>query len=238
MYYGLPLTLYHAILINKSIHTLRVEQVRFFFKLLIIYITGTILWLLYIGKYDFYSALRYASFNIISLTTSTGFTSTNYLEWGAFSATIFIIFALTGGCTGSTAGSIKIFRWQVLLAYLKKSLITAVEPNRVVPVKIGRLASDGKVVHSVFTFFVAYFFCFIILAILVGLSGIDFETSLASVIACITNTGPSISPATGPVGNYAIFNDFSKYVLSFAMLLGRLDILTVVVIFTRSFWQK
>ena len=91
---AIPLTLYHAILINKSIHTLRVEQVRFFFKLLIIYITGTILWLLYIGKYDFYSALRYASFNIISLTTSTGFTSTNYLEWGAFSATIFIIFAL------------------------------------------------------------------------------------------------------------------------------------------------
>ena len=235
---AVPLTLYHTILINKSTNSLRVEQVRFFLKLLVFYVGLTALWLVYTGKYDFVDALRYASFNVVSITTSTGFVTTDYLKWGAFASTIFIIFALTGGCTGSTSGSVKVFRWQVIIAFLKKSLITAIEPNRVVPIKIGRLSSDNNLVSSVFVFMSAYIFSLLILTVLIAITGLDFDTAAGSVIACITNSGPSISPLTGPAVNYNSLSGYCKYILSFAMLLGRLDILTVIVIFSRSFWRK
>ncbi len=235
---ALPLMLYHSLIINKGANSLRLEQVKFFIKILFIYVIGTTLWLTFQGTYNLQNALRYASFNVISLTTSTGFSSTNYLNWGPFAITIFIIFALTGGCTGSTAGSIKIFRWQVIWAYLKRSLITTIEPNRVVPIKIGHLTSDNHIVNSVFTFFIAYFFCFVVLSLLIAISGVDFNTAFGSVIACFTNTGPSISHTTGPAGNYTDFNAYCKYILSVAMLLGRLDVLTVLAIFTKNFWQN
>ncbi len=235
---ALPLMLYHAIIINHGANSLRLEQAKFFLKILMIYISITTIWLVMNQTYKIPEAIRFASFNVISLTTSTGFSSTDYLNWGAFSSTIFIIFALTGGCTGSTAGSIKIFRWQVIWSYLKRALITTIEPNRVIPVKIGRLTGDSQVVSSVFTFFVAYFFCFVALIVLIAVSGVDFDTAFGSVIACFTNTGPSISPTTGPAGNYASFNAYCKYILSFAMLLGRLDVLTVLALFTRNFWRN
>ena len=173
-----------------------------------------------------------------SIVTTTGFASTDYMQWGAFAGTLFIIFALTGGCTGSTSGSIKIFRWQVVIAFLKKSLITAIEPNRVVPFKIGRLSSDNALINSVFVFLSAYIFSLLILSTLIAVTGLDFTTAVGSVIACITNSGPSISPITGPDGNYFGLSGYCKYILSFAMLLGRLEVLTVVVVFTRSFWKK
>lgn len=134
---AIPLTLYHTLLINKSTNSLRVEQVRFFIKLLVFYIGVTSLWLVYVGKYDFIDALRYASFNIVSITTTTGFVSTDYLQWGAFASTIFVIFALTGGCTGSTAGSVKIFRWQVVIAFLKNLSQPLLNPTALFRLKSG-----------------------------------------------------------------------------------------------------
>ena len=235
---ALPLMLYHTIIINRGANSLRVEQVKFFLKILLFYVGGTTLWLIFKGTYNLQDAIRYASFNVVSLTTSTGFSSTDYLQWGPFATTIFIIFAMTGGCTGSTAGSIKIFRWQVIWGYLKRAIITTIEPNRVIPIKIGHLTGDNRIVSSVFTFFTAYFFCFVALSLLIGLSGVDFDTAFGSVIACFTNTGPSISEITGPAGNYSEFNAYCKYILSFAMLLGRLDVLTVLALFSRNFWNN
>ena len=225
---ALPLMLYHTIIINRGANSLRVEQVKFFLKILLFYVGGTTLWLIFKGTYNLQDAIRYASFNVVSLTTSTGFSSTDYLQWGPFATTIFIIFAMTGGCTGSTAGSIKIFRWQVIWGYLKRAIITTIEPNRVISIKIGHLTGDNRIVSSVFTFFTAYFFCFVALSLLIGLSGVDFDT----------NTGPSISEITGPAGNYSEFNAYCKYILSFAMLLGRLDVLTVLALFSRNFWNN
>lgn len=235
---ALPLMLYHTIIINRGANSLRVEQVKFFLKVLLFYVCGTTLWLIFKGTYNLSDAIRYASFNVVSLTTSTGFSSTDYLLWGPFAATIFIIFAMTGGCTGSTAGSIKIFRWQVIWGYLKRAIITTVEPNRVIPVKIGHITGDNRIVSSVFTFFAAYFFCFVALSLLIGISGVDFDTAFGSVIACFTNTGPSISTTTGPAGNYHEFSAYCKYILSFAMLLGRLDVLTILALFSRNFWNN
>ena len=236
---AIPLTYYYSIIINKKIHSLRTTQVVFFLKTLAFYIAVVTIWLILTGRYtDFFTAFRYASFNIISITTSTGYVSTDYTLWGDFAAFVFLIFALTGGCTGSTSGSIKIFRWQVVLSYIKKHLISAIEPNRIVPVKIGNLASDEKIVSSVFVLISAFAFTIIIGTALLAISGLDFETSLSATIACITNSGPGIGKIIGPSGNYSSLSDFVKYVLSVVMILGRLEVLTVIVIFTKDFWKQ
>lgn len=235
---AVPLTYYLVLLQRKSAHTFRSEQVAFFLKTLAFYILFTSIWLTYTGKYPFWEALRYASFNIVSITTSTGFASTDYGQWGAFAQTLFIIFALTGGCTGSTSGSIKIFRWQVIIAFLKKSFTTLTEPNRIVPVKIGNLYVDYKIISSVFVFVSAFSFATIILTVLVAVTGQDFTTAFSGVIGCITNSGPGVGKIVGPAGSFASFSEFAKYICSLAMFLGRLEILTVVVIFTKNFWRQ
>ncbi len=234
---ALPLTLYHSLLATKNFHSLRTSQVAIFSKVLGCYILGVALWLWWSGIYDFADALRNAAFSVTSLVTTTGFATVNYLDWSVFAGTLFLIFALTGGCTGSTSGSIKIFRWQVVFAQLRHTFITITEPNRMVPLKVGSGTVNSEVSSSIFIFFAVYCFSVAVLTMLVSICGYDFFTAFSAVIACITNTGPGISRLTGPDGNYAVFTDSVKYILSFAMILGRLEVMTVLVIFTKNFWR-
>lgn len=235
---ALPMTFYIMVVQNQDLHSFRTQQVVTFLKVLAVYILFTSCWLAFEGVYRFPEALRYSMFNIISIVTSTGFASTDYMKWGAFAGTLFIVFALTGGCTGSTAGSIKIFRWQVIFAFIRKSLTIATDPNRVMPVKIGSLTASNAVIASVFVFFAGYMVGIAVLSVLVALTGQPFEIAFSSVIACITNSGPGIGPVIGPAGNFSSLSDFAKYVLVFAMLLGRLEVVTILVVFTKNFWRK
>lgn len=236
---SLPMTFYIVLLLNKFQNSLRTEQVVAFLKIITFYILATAIWLKYTGYYpDFLTALRFSSFNVISVTTTTGFVSTDFLAWGALAGTIFIIFSLTGGCTGSTTGSIKIFRWQAVWAYLKQSLLLATDPDRIVPIKIKKYVIENSVISSVLVFLTAYFFVIVTLTIILSLGGLDFATALSAVITCITNTGPGVVDKIGPVGNYAWMSSLDKNTLSVAMLLGRLEILTVLVVFTKNFWRK
>ena len=234
---AIPLTFYHSVWATKSLHSLRSSQVAAFIKILGFYIICVTLWLWSDGIYDFSTALRQAAFNITSIVTSTGFVSCDYLKWSVFAGTIFIIFALTGGCTGSTAGSIKIFRWQVVFAYLKKALITTTEPNRLVPLKVGQSNISNEVTVSIFTFLAIYSLSIAVLTVLVSICGFDFVTSFSAVIACMTNSGPGIGDIVGPSGNYSSLTDTAKYILAFAMIFGRLEVMTVIVIFTKNFWK-
>lgn len=234
---ALPLTFYHSLLLTKDIHSLRSTQVAAFIKVLLVYIVMMTIWLVYKGTYAPFEALRQAAFNVVSMVTSTGYTSVNWLNWGAFASTAFIVFALTGGCTGSTSGSIKIFRWQVVWAQLSRAFITTTEPNRMVPLKIGGAVLDYKVAQSIFVFFIAYAFSVAAITLLVALSGVDFATALSATVACMTNSGPGVVPLIGPAGTYASLTDSVKCLLSFAMILGRLEVLTVLVLFTKNFWR-
>ena len=234
---AIPLTFYHSVWATKSLHSLRSSQVAAFIKILGFYIICVTLWLWSDGIYDFSTAFRQAAFNITSIVTSTGFVSCDYLKWSVFAGTIFIIFALTGGCTGSTAGSIKIFRWRVVFAYLKKALITTTEPNRLVPLKVGQSNISNEVTVSIFTFLAIYSLSIAVLTVLVSICGFDFVTSFSAVIACMTNSGPGIGDIVGPSGNYSSLTDTAKYILAFAMIFGRLEVMTVIVIFTKNFWK-
>ena len=235
---ALPLTYYHGVVITKGFQSLRAVQVTFFLKLIFVYVLFVTLWLNISGKYDFFAALHHAAFNVVSITTTTGYATTDYLSWGMLSACLFAIFSLTGGCTGSTTGSIKILRWQVVISFFKRSLVTTVDANRVISTKIGQINVDKSIINSVIFFLTSYFLCFVVLTLLVSLTGYDFYTSLSVVLSNLTNTGPAIVKEFGPYSNYSTLNIASKYILSFAMLLGRLDIITVLILFSKNFWQK
>ena len=234
---AIPLTFYHSLLATRDVHSLRSSQVVAFVKILAVYIIIMTVWLVYEGGYTPFEALRYASFNIVSIVTSTGYNSANWLNWGAFAATAFVVFALTGGCTGSTSGGIKVFRWQIVLAQLKKSFITTTEPNRLLPLKVDGITISHNVANSIFVFFIAYAFSVAIISLLVALSGVDFATAFSATIAAITNSGPGNTQIIGPAGSYESLSNYVKIILSFAMILGRLEVLTVLVLFTKSFWR-
>lgn len=234
---AIPLTLYHSLLVTRDIHSLRIAQAVTFLKVLFIYILFMACWLTYNQEYSFWQSMRYSAFNVTSIVTSTGFSSTDYMKWGPFVGSAFLLFALTGGCTGSTSGSIKIFRWQVVFAYLKKSFITIIEPHRIMPAKIGRITIGNEIISSVFIFLSAYSISIIVLTLLVAITGQDFETSFSAVIACITNSGPGIGKIVGPAGNYSSLSDFAKWTLAFSMLLGRLEVMTILVVFSKNFWR-
>ncbi len=234
---AIPLTFYHSLLATKNIHSLRSSQVVAFIKILLLYIGGVTLWLWGSEIYDFPTALRQASFNVVSIVTSSGFNSADYLQWGTFAGTLFLAFALTGGCTGSTSGSIKIFRWQVVLARLKRAFINTIEPNRMVPLKIGQSIITNEVANSIFMFLAVYVLSVGVLTIIISICGFDFTTSFSAVVACMTNSGPGIGSIIGPSGNYGSLNDAAKYVLAFTMIVGRLEVMTVLVIFSKNFWR-
>ena len=234
---ALPLTWYHSLLMTRDVRSLRSTQVAAFVKVLTFYILFMTIWLVWRGVYQPMDALRQAAFNITSIVTSTGFSSADWLSWGVFAATAFVIFAQTGGCTGSTSGGVKIFRWQVILAQLKRIFITTTEPNRMMPLKVGRTVIAQEVANSVFVFFVAYVFSLVLITAVIALTGVDFVTSFGATMACLSNSGPGISANIGPVGNFSGLSDTVKLILAFTMLLGRLEILTVVALFFRNFWR-
>lgn len=196
------------------------------------------LYLYFADNKAFFEALRHSYFTVISIVTTTGLASTDYIAWGGWVTTLILMLSLCGGCTGSTGGSIKIFRWQVVFAFLRKSLLSAVEPNRVIPIKIGTTNLSEKVSISVFVYLLSFLISLIVLTLIVSLDGADFATSFAAVMACITNVGMGAVESIGPNGNYAFFAPSTKCILTFAMFLGRLEVITVLVIFSKSFWRR
>jgi trk system potassium uptake protein TrkH len=177
--------------------------------------------------------LRYVSFNTISAITTTGLTSSDFISWGNWSFIVFLILYMHGGCTGSTTGSIKIFRWQVIVSFFKKNSIKSLSPNQVTVMKIGDKLIDDNIVSSVFVLVFGFIFAIVFLTLILCLTGIDFATALGSVTACVTNSGIGLTSATGPSGNFFEFSDFAKSILSFAMVLGRLEVVAVIVLFSK-----
>ncbi|MBQ7304366.1 MAG: TrkH family potassium uptake protein, partial [Alphaproteobacteria bacterium] len=178
------------------------------------------------------------TFNIISVITTTGMGSTEFLDWGIWTAVFFTILSMHGGCNGSTTGSIKVMRWQVLKSYFHKLIVTSIEPNRVVPIKVGEVSVNENVINSVFLYVFLFFVTIGLTAVTLNFIGYDFTTSVSAAIASVTNTGPGITTSIGVMGNYAFFSTLAKYVLCAAMILGRLEIITVLVVFTKAFWKK
>lgn len=233
---ALPMTFY--ILLFRRDNPNKYNQVSVFFKTVFFCGLFVSTYLFLHSDYSFLHAIRSGFFTVISIITTTGLSADNYILWGSWITSVILLLSLCGGCSGSTSGSVKIFRWQTIYAFLRRYLLSAVEPHRVIPLKIGNVNTSEKIMSSVFVYIFSFILCLICLSVLVSLCGADFPTAIASVTACITNVGIGSISAIGPDANYAFFPQSIKLILAFAMFLGRLEIITVLVILNRSFWQK
>lgn len=190
-----------------------------------------------INKIDFLTSLRQGTFATVSIITSTGFVIADYSKWGNFPVMIFFILSLIGGCTGSTAGGIKIFRFQVLFALTRTHLLQLRRPHGVyVPLYQDQKISDS-IAFSVFTFITLYCFCLIALACFLSAMGLDFITSLSSAASAIGNVGPGLGDLVGPHTSFSKLAEGPKLVMMLGMIIGRLELLTVLVLFMPSFWR-
>ncbi|MGB1829537.1 MAG: potassium transporter TrkG, partial [Paracoccaceae bacterium] len=182
-------------------------------------------------------AIRKALFNITSIISGTGYASADYGLWGGFLVTLFFIIGLIGGCAGSTACSVKIFRYQIVFASVTTQLRKIRSPNGIFIPRYDGRAIEEDVLSSVMSFFIFFMVTLGVVAILLGMTGLDLITSLSASAAALANIGPGLGEQIGPSGNYAGLNDYAKWILSAAMLIGRLELLAVFAILTRQFWR-
>ena len=197
------------------------------------------LYLLFI-KYEggIFDKVRISSFNVISILSGTGYVTDDFGLWGKFSLVFFLLLMFIGGCAGSTACGIKIFRLQMLLIFLKNQIKRLISPNSVIITKYNNQKISDNFINSVIIFIFSFLFIFLIIAMLLSISGLDFITSISGAASSISNVGPGLGDVIGPNGNYKDIPDLSKWILSVGMLLGRLELFAVLVLFFPSFWRN
>ncbi|MEP2530088.1 TrkH family potassium uptake protein [Shimia sp.] len=181
--------------------------------------------------------MRKVVFNSVSILTGTGYASADYMLWGGFPVAVLFFTGLIGGCAGSTACSIKVFRYQLLFASIKAQLHKIQHPSGVFAARYQGRKIDDDVLSSVMSFFVFFTVTLGALAVLLGMTGLDFVTALSGAAAAIANIGPGLGDTIGPSGNFASLNDAAKWLLTIGMLIGRLELLAVYVLFTVQFWR-
>lgn len=235
---ALPFIVFVSIAFRRRLDFHRDAQIRAF-SLLVAGVTAILSLYLWLGdRYPLADSLRLSAFSVVSILSTTGFATTDYLQWGSFSAMTFLFITYLGGCAGSTAGGMKTMRVVIAFETFKVQIKRLLYPNGVFSVRYQGQPLDREVVKSVLGFLFLYVVANTLLTVAVAMTGVDFLTSVSAVAACVANAGPGIGPIVGPAGNYAPLPDTAKWILGFAMMLGRLEILTVLVLFTRAFWQR
>lgn len=217
---------------------LRDSQVRLLFVLLALNIALVTLWRYLAGAEEgFMKLLEGTAFNIVSVMTTTGYASGDYTLWGSFPLVVFFYLMFAGGCSGSTTGGVKLFRFQLLGIFMREHIHNALHPG----IAWSRRYNDRPIEEDVLVSALAYFFFVVVswsvVASLLAASGLDFMTSTTGAVTALMNVGPGFGEIIGPVGHYGSLPDFAKYVLSAAMILGRLEYLALVIIFTPEFWK-
>ena len=222
---------------NKKIFITDV-QIKSFIKIIFFSILILFIYLVIFNKSFSEISLRSISFNVISILTGTGYVTTNFDTWGNFPLIYFLILMFIGGCAGSTTCGIKIFRVQILYLFLKNQLKKMIYPRGIFVLKYDNNNVNEKFMASIIAFIYHYIIIIFIIAALLSLTGLDFTTSISGAATSISNVGPGLGKLIGPNGNFSQLPDFSKWVLSLGMLLGRLELFAILVLFFPSFWQK
>ncbi len=204
-----------------------------FFSIILLYI-----YLILNNNSLFDVSLRSVSFNVISILTGTGYVTKDFDQWGNFPLIFFLLLMFIGGCAGSTACGIKIFRVQILYNFIANELKKIIYPRGIFIIKYDNKNIDDKFMSSIISFIYLYVIIFFVIAALLSLTGLDFITAVSAAATAISNVGPGLGDVIGPNGNFSQLSDFSKWILSFAMLLGRLELFAILVLFIPSFWRK
>ena len=223
---------------NKKIF-LEDAQIKGFLYLLILSILIMFIYLfLNNTEYSFIDNIRISSFNVISILSGTGYVTDDFGLWGEFPLIFFLFLMFVGGCAGSTTCGIKVFRLQILFVFVGNQIKKLIYPNSIFVVNYNKQKVEDSFVNSVIIFIFSYLFLFMIIAMLLSISGLDFLSAISGAATSISNVGPGLGEMIGPNGNFSQVSDVSKWILSFAMLLGRLEIFAVLVLFLPSFWRS
>ena len=214
-------------------------QIRGLVYLVLVSILIMFIYLLFINyESNILEKIRISSFNVISILSGTGYVTDDFGLWGNFSLIFFLFLMFVGGCAGSTACGIKIFRLQMLFIFLKNQIKKLISPNSVIISKYNNQKISDDFINSVIIFIFSFLFIFFIIAMLLSISGLDFLTAISGAASAISNVGPGLGDMIGPNGNYKAIPDLSKWILSIGMLLGRLELFAVLVLFFPSFWRN
>ena len=213
-------------------------QIKTFFKIIIFSIILMFVYLSIKNQNLFQINLREVAFNVISILTGTGYVTQNFSEWGSFPLMYFLILMFIGGCAGSTACGIKIFRVQILYQFISNQLKKIIYPRGIFNIKYEKNNIDEKFMASIISFIFLYILIFFIVTALLSINGLKFITAISAAATSISNVGPGLGEIIGPNGNFSQLTDFSKWILSIAMILGRLELFAVLVLFIPSFWRK
>jgi trk system potassium uptake protein TrkH len=216
----------------------RDPELPWFFGVLAVTIAFLTLYLLNAHAYeDGATALRHVAFHAVSLATSLGLATYDYTVWPMFAQVWILFLGSFAACSGSTGGGVKMMRAIILYKQVYRQIVRALHPNAVVPLRLGRQRVSEGVLHAVLAFGFMYMVSIVSLTLLLVASGLELITAFSGVVACINNTGTGLAEV-GPAGNFQGLSDFQTWVLSFAMILGRLEIFTLLVVLTPSFWRR
>ena len=189
-------------------------------------------------EYSFLENLRVSTFNVVSILSGTGYVTSDFSLWGKFPLIFFLFLMFIGGCAGSTACGIKIFRVQILYQFILNQLKKIIYPRGIFLIKYDKNNIDDKFLSSIISFIFLYIIIFFIITALLSLNGLDLMTSISAAATSISNVGPGLGEIIGPNGNFSQLSNISKWILSFAMILGRLELFAILVLFVPSFWKK
>ena len=212
-------------------------QIKSFIKIIIFSVILLSLYMLFYTSNFSFINLRPIFFNVISILTGTGYVTGEFDVWGSFPLVFFLMLMFIGGCAGSTTCGIKIFRIQILYVFVVNQLKKIIYPKGIFLIKYDKNTIDDKFMASIISFIFLYLVIFFLLTALLTLSGLDFVTSISGAATSISNVGPGLGSTIGPSGNFASLPEFSKWILSFGMILGRLELFAILVLFLPSFWK-
>ncbi|MDG2312679.1 MAG: TrkH family potassium uptake protein [Alphaproteobacteria bacterium] len=234
---SLPFVLYLQAVRGRPMSLFRDSQVRWFLCLALLLVIIVVLIVFTTQNFNTSQSLRISAFNTVSILTGTGYSTASFDSWGPLALTIFFIIMFIGGCAGSTTCGIKIFRIQVLYETAAAQIRRLVQPHGIFIPYYNRSPITDEVAMSVMSFFFFYVLVFVILALGLSALGLDFLTALSGAATAISNVGPGLGPVIGPDGNFTSLPDAAKWLLSAGMLLGRLELFTILVLFAPAFWK-
>jgi trk system potassium uptake protein TrkH len=217
-------------------HYLKDSELRMYASVLLVVSISSITYLYFHNDVpEPVDAVRQGLFHAVSIGTTAGFATTEFHAWPTFVPVMLLFASFIGGCAGSTGGGMKAIRVLLLMKQMQREMMRLIHPNAQVVVKVGRQPVNNAIINAVWGFFAAYVACFAIMMLLLMLDGYDQITAFSAVAATINNLGPGMGEVSA---NYASIDNFSKWLLCFSMLLGRLEIFTLLVMFMPAFWRK